>query len=89
MNTLKEFFELITNSPLGVEITKFMVAWFFVRRTVKGSFDDINVSLKGIRGEIGGLKNELLKLEGDHSGRLNNLENEIKDLKKAISEWTK
>jgi hypothetical protein len=78
---LKDIFQHMTGTPLGEKITTFMIAWYFVRKTIKKEFSLINGSLGTLNTSIDDLRKALTTIESGHSLRLSVLETEVKSLK--------
>lgn len=83
LNLLRQIFETATTTPLGEKITTFMVAWYFVRKTIKGHFTAIEGALSNLNTSISDLRKAMLEVETAHSSRLNRLETEVENLKGA------
>lgn len=82
LTLLRQIFDTATTTPLGEKITTFMVAWYFVRKTIKGHFSAIETALKNINLSVGELKTAMTNVETAHAARLQKLETEVEDLKK-------
>lgn len=78
LQLLKTIFEHMTNTPIGEKITVFMVAWFFVRRTIKAEFKTIDTTIKM-------LNDTIVKLETAHALRITLLDTALKALNDTIS----
>lgn len=81
LEILKMVFDSATGTPIGEKLTTFMVAWYFVRKTIKGHFSAIEKSLEKINDNLGDLKDTMEDLEASHSVRLEALEEDVKSLK--------
>ena len=62
----------------------FMMAWTVVRRTVKEHFSKIEKALGDVASSVKDLNQAMIRLETNHSVRINNLENNIEILSTRV-----
>lgn len=81
LELLKTAVETATGTPIGEKLTTFMVAWYFVRKTIRGEFAAINSSLEKINESVSDLMGAMKDVEAAHEARLEVLEVEVRNIK--------
>lgn len=84
LEILKMVFDTATGTPIGEKLTTFLIAWYFVRKTIKGHFTAIEGSLEKINDNLTDLKDTVSDLEASHNDRLEAVEKDVKQLKEGL-----
>jgi hypothetical protein len=74
---LSESILVLHNQDLTQKIEIFVIAWFFIRRTISGHFAKIETALGNVADQVEKLGLSLQRLESDHSTRLLILEKRV------------
>jgi hypothetical protein len=80
---IKEHAPEAMRSQLATNLTTFIIAWWFVRKSVKEHFKSIGDSLKSLTVSVDELKTSIISLETSHGLRISNLEDNVEKLKTA------
>lgn len=77
LSYLGETLLFLHNQDFTQKIEIFVIAWFFIRRTIAGHFNKIEEALGNVAVQVKKLGESLERLETDHSVRLTNLETRV------------
>ena len=83
---LQELLGDAAKTDLTQKITVFLVAWFFIKRTVKEHFVKIETGLQAVATNVSELKQELVKIQLDHSSKIDALQDDVKLLGTRVTE---
>lgn len=68
------------HSDLTEKITVFLIAWWFVKRTIKEHFSRIEAGLNAVADNVNDLKVAMTQVEMNHSARISALEKGVDNL---------
>lgn len=77
LHYLGEFLLTLHNQDFTQKIEIFVIAWFFIRRTIAGHFNKIESALGNVANQVEKLGESLERVETNHSVRLTKLESRV------------
>ena len=81
---ISENISAAAKSSLMEKLVVFGIIWFFVKKTFKNHLQNIQDNLENLVDSVKSLENAIVRLETNHTQRLNELEKEVIDIKNNI-----
>ena len=84
LDYIGKFFGSGFAADISKDVTKFLIAWWFVQKKISTHLSAIEGTLKILTINISKLADSMKEMESNHSSRLKKLEDEVDDLKGEI-----